>query len=318
MGNNYFVTGANGWIGLEVIKKLLCNGDNVKALVRTKSLELDELSVNFEKLSIIYGDLRNISLWEHHLNGIDKLIHLGAKVHSYVKTYKDAEDFTLINYIATKKLFIKAENVGISDFVFVSSVAVEDMNEKEVNLLENAYAKSKKEAEDFLIKSSKRSKIKISIVRPVTLYGGNDKGNFKRLYKLSRKNIFPIIGDGKNMKSVIYYKDFASALINVSKSSQSITGNVITIGTEQISIQEILDKYKKNRNVIIKIRISSKYLLKFAYLLKKINKKKSLKLIKQINTLSRSNMYCLEKGKVFLPKKLTYFNHVDFEKEYLM
>ena len=76
------VTGAGGWIGLELVKSLLTEGYTVKALVRKNNKELDNIKKYYnDKLHIILGDMVELDNWKDELYGVDSLFHLAAKVH---------------------------------------------------------------------------------------------------------------------------------------------------------------------------------------------------------------------------------------------
>lgn len=314
MNKNIFVTGANGWIGLEVTKYLLEENYVVKALVREKNTEIIQLTEKYTNLYVIEGELENQKKWNHEIEGCNTLIHLAAKVHSYVKSKNDVNEYDRINYEATKNLFLTAEKFNIQKSIFVSTVASMDLDESELNLPQFAYARSKKKAEQFLEKMNQKSSMQILIVRPVTLYGGNDKGNFKRLFRISNYKLFPILGDGLNKKSIIYYKDFARSLVNISISN-IFEKEIITIGTEEISILDIAYTFRKFQSFMVILKIPKvvvdsikKVLLVF--------KLKNLSIIKQMDTLTNSNVYSLTEGKKYLPINKTLFQEVNFNEEY--
>lgn len=317
MKENVFITGASGWIGSRLLEKMLINQFNITALIRKKNATHLELELKYRNLHFIESTLEKVDEWKQNLSDIDVLIHLAAKVHTYSKTKKEALDFDDINHEATKKIFIEAENFGVKRGLFISSIAVKDLNKEKENKIEYAYATSKLKAERFLIELNKTSNMLIKIVRPVTLYGGEDKGNFKKLYNLSRFNLFPVIGNGKNLKTIIYYDDFAESLLNIVKSSFFSKNEILTIGTETISMNEIAQQFKKNNKNLIVLKIPIAPLEMLLKILNLINKKMSLKLSRQLNTLSQSNVYELDEGSKYLPSKITLFKNINLKNEYI-
>lgn len=317
MKENIFVTGANGWIGNKFLEKLLLNQFNVVALIREKNARHEELEKKNSNLCFIEGNLEKIEQWQNSLSNIDVLIHLAAKVHTYSKKKSEALDFHNINSTATKNIFEVAENFGVKRGIFISSIAVTDLTKENEQKIEYAYASSKLNAENFLVEFNKVSNMEVQIIRPVTLYGGLDKGNFKKLYNLSRFKIFPIIGNGKNLKSVIYYEDFADALLNIMKESVSPDNEVLTIGAETISMNEIAQQFKKNNKNLIVIKIPLKPINCILGIISLVSKKNSLKLKRQIYTLSQSNTYEYQQNMRYLPKNITFFKNIDFKNEYM-
>jgi len=317
MKENIFITGANGWIGEKFLEKLLLNRFNVVALIRKKNTRHKELEKKNSNLRFIESELEKIEQWENSLNNIDILIHLAAKVHTYSKKESEALEFHNVNFTATKNIFEAAENFGVKRGIFISSIAVTDLTKEQEQKIEYAYASSKLNAENFLVEFNKVSNMEVQIIRPVTLYGGLDKGNFKKLYNLARFKFFPIIGDGKNLKSVIYYEDFADALLNIMREPFNANNEMLTIGAETISMNEIAQQFKKsNKNlIVIKIPLSPiNFMLKIISL---VSKKNSLKLKRQIYTLNQSNTYEYQQNMKYLPKEITFFKSVDFKNEYM-
>ena len=317
MKENVFITGANGWIGKKLLEKLLAKQFNITALIRKKNAESFMLEEKHNNLQFIEGDLEKVEEWKHGLNGVDTLIHLAAKVHTYSKSEKEATAFYAINFESTKKIFEKAEKYGVKKGIFISSVAVDDLTTEKEGKIEYAYASSKIKAERFLIDLNKRSNMSIQIIRPVTLYGGQDKGNFRRLYKLTHFNFFPIIGEGENLKSVIYYEDFAESLVNIMQEPISSTKEVLTIGAETISMNEIAQQFKKSNKRMIIVKLPVTPLRVILKIMNIVNKKFSLKINRQLNTLIQSNTYEYEENLKYLPSKITFFRNINFKNEYI-
>jgi UDP-glucose 4-epimerase len=107
---------------------------------------------NFQIISL---SLRNKSIAELNLNNADVIVHLAGKAHEMGpiddKTYFD------INYTLTRQLAEKAVEQKVSQFIYMSSTKVygdnvkEILNEQSPCNPEDAYGKSKLEAEKFLI-----------------------------------------------------------------------------------------------------------------------------------------------------------------------
>lgn len=316
MNGLIFITGSNGWIGKKLIEKLILKENQIKALVRKKDKKNFELEKKHSNLHFVEGDLENFEGWKHELKGVDTLIHLAAKVHTYSKSEKEAVEFNRINFLGTKCIFQEAEKCGVKKGMFISSVAVNDFTKEKEDRIEYAYASSKFKAENFLNDLSNNSNMTIQIIRPVTLYGGQDKGNFKKLYNLTRFNFFPIIGSGENLKTVIYYEDFAESLVNIMKEPISTKNEVLTIGAETISMSEIAQQFKKNNKNLIVIKIPITPLIVILKIIKLMNKKLSLKLNRQFNTLIQSNTYEYKQNLKYLPSEITFFKNINFKNEY--
>ena len=78
------VTGASGFIGMELIKKLLAEGHKIIGLVR-KNINIFN-SKSYENL-LVNDISQGVSI--SHIQKIDIVIHLAAKTHSQNNNYKD-------------------------------------------------------------------------------------------------------------------------------------------------------------------------------------------------------------------------------------
>lgn len=317
------VTGAGGWIGLELVKKLLEDGHTVKALNRSVNKNLIELKkIHNDRLLLIPGDMTQISEWESELRGIDYLFHLAAKVHSKPTNKDEENEFYLINRDCTKELFDKALENKVGKVVFVSTVAVYGKHGNKVIDInterkpETPYAISKNEAEMYGLELYEKYGFPISIVQPVTVYGGNDRGNFRKLYNLSQKGLSVRFGDGKNNKSVIYYKDLAFMIKNISQSNNT-NGKRIICGSESILYNNIINKIKSDSKLKIVIYVPTMISKLVINLLTISNINKLCNIASTIETLMNDNIYDFSNSIKYLDNECnTLFKNWDCKKEY--
>ena len=111
------VTGATGFIGSHIARKLVERGEEVKVLLRKTSntKNIDDLSI--EK---VYGDILDKESILNALQGCDTLYHSAGFV-SFKKTdYKKMED---INVTGARNVLSAAFEIGVKKVLFTSSVA---------------------------------------------------------------------------------------------------------------------------------------------------------------------------------------------------
>ena len=111
------VTGATGFIGSHITRKLVERGDRVKVLVRKTSNTKNIDSLDVEK---IYGDVGDIDSLKAAFSGCDKLFHTAGFV-SFKKS--DHQKMLDINVRGASNVLSAAMDVGVSKVVFTSSVA---------------------------------------------------------------------------------------------------------------------------------------------------------------------------------------------------
>ena len=111
------VTGATGFIGSHITRKLVERGDRVKVLVRKTSNTKNIDSLDVEK---IYGDVGDLDSLKAAFSGCDKLFHTAGFV-SFKKS--DHQKMLDINVRGASNVLSAAMDVGVSKVVFTSSVA---------------------------------------------------------------------------------------------------------------------------------------------------------------------------------------------------
>lgn len=300
------ITGAGGWLGSELTENILKEGNFVRAFVLFTSTRLNELKNKYvDKLEIIEGDICDDQLVNESLKDIDIVYHLAAKVHSLPKNKKDEEDFFKINTEGSKILFNNCINNNVKRVIFYSTVSIYGESDYEINSESKvnpvtAYGKSKLEAEKFGMKLFKEKGLPITIIEPVTVYGGDDVGNFEKLKSLSLKGILLRFGNGENKKTVIYYKDLISMTIKIANSNEAI-GKRIICGTEHISINNINEVFRElgnKRKIRFNINNSiSNFCVRTFNL---IGVSLTKKIARQITVLKSNNIYDLSEAKQYI------------------
>ncbi len=76
----YLVTGGSGFLGQELIKRLLAQGDEVVALARNEG-KLVELKEKFPKVEIVVGDIGDVFDVDRAMIGVNGVFHLAALKH---------------------------------------------------------------------------------------------------------------------------------------------------------------------------------------------------------------------------------------------
>ncbi|MCK4468842.1 MAG: SDR family oxidoreductase [Desulfobacterales bacterium] len=133
---NILITGANGFIGRALCKRLLADGYQVRGAVRgQEKTEVGGLrSAVYAKLRRArdVGGLRaevgNIGPetdWSEALDGIDGIVHLAARVHVMRESATDPlAVFRQVNVVGTERLARQAAEAGVERMVYISSVKV--------------------------------------------------------------------------------------------------------------------------------------------------------------------------------------------------
>jgi len=250
------ITGANGSLGTDLLSKLKDNKIVALALDQDDAHNLKKI----ESVEIIYGNICSLSdsFLQKHLSDIDIFIHLAALVH---QPSAPKDQYYKVNYEATKRLseaFNKYSTSPIKQFLFISTVAVygnyqsQPYNEKSNCLPDTPYGESKLLAENHLRESFTKSSLRCTILRPTTIYGGqNDKGNITKLVKIiSKWHIFPLFNQGKTLKSFVYIGDVAQAIVNC-LNNKAAFGQTYNISAPALSLKEIMKRLANKLGIIM-------------------------------------------------------------------
>ena len=112
------VTGATGFVGSAVLRKLIQRGHAVRALVRPTS---DRSNLEGLDVDIVEGDLLDAATLKPALNGCSGLFHVAA---DYRLWAPDPRPMFQANVDGTRTLILTAGECGVERIVYTSSVAV--------------------------------------------------------------------------------------------------------------------------------------------------------------------------------------------------
>jgi len=223
---NFFITGATGFIGKHLIKAI---DGNIKILSRSPLKDYESVICELG-VELIPKDA---------LNNIQTIIHLAGVAHNKFND-KNTDLYYKVNIDATIELANLAVKSGVKNFVFISSVKAggrsfdgSRVNEQDHFEPEGIYGKTKREAELRLLEISKISGMNITIIRPSLVCGPNVKGNLKKMFQGIKSGWFPPLPETNNKKSIIHVDDLVQAILLVLKDNR--TNGEIYIATDDVS-----------------------------------------------------------------------------------
>jgi len=137
-----FVTGATGFIGAHVARKLSERGDQVVALVRSpdKATALRE-----QGAELIEGDLSDTEAIERGVDGAEAVFHVGAMYKVGIPK-KDRESMYDANVGGTERVLDAAHEAGVPRILYVSTVNV--FGDTEGKVVDESYRRD--ESKGFL------------------------------------------------------------------------------------------------------------------------------------------------------------------------
>lgn len=214
MYKTILVTGANGFLGSEIVNRLLTAGHSVRATGQ-------EPSCSHSDVEYIQADITQAAQLSAVASGIAAVIHTAGLAHVFHRSEAFADRFFQINELGAENVARAAASTGVGHFILISSVSVYGPSTQglctEANLCrpEGTYAESKLNAEKRVASLARETGMAVTILRLATLYGEGDPGNVGRLMRNLDRGCFLWIGDGRNRKSLLYRGDAARACLAV-------------------------------------------------------------------------------------------------------
>ncbi len=240
--NNYelkptLVTGASGFVGWHVARKLLAGGCQVRALVRPGSV-IPEMGIE-----CVTGDLRDPGSLARAAAGCERLFHVAA---DYRLWSKHPADLYLSNVEGTRNMLTAARNAGVERVVYTSTVGcigiprggIGDENQPaSLDEMRGNYKKSKYMAEQVALEFAAAG-FPVVIVNPTAPMGDHD---FKptptgRIVLDFLKGAMPAyIDTGLN---VVHVDDVASGHLLACEHGKP--GERYILGSENLTLSRIL------------------------------------------------------------------------------
>jgi nucleoside-diphosphate-sugar epimerase len=250
------ITGANGWLGKGLVHSIVHGLDGVdqfsnKSFDKIRVLVLPDENVTAlqrisENIEIIRGDVRLPGDCERLVNGAEGavLFHTAGIIHP--RTIKDFYD---INLNGTLNVLNAAKNSNLKRAVIVSSNSPIGCNPVAGHLFDEEspfnpymhYGRSKMLMEQGIIRVQEEGMLETVRIRAPWFYGPFQPERQTLFFRMIRDGKGPIVGDGKNLRSMAYIDNLAQGLL-LAASKPIANGKVYWIADERpYSMKEIID-----------------------------------------------------------------------------
>jgi UDP-glucose 4-epimerase len=202
------VTGASGFVGLHLMKRLKVAGHEVRGVAR----------VARPACGVSAADILDERAMLLACEGMECLVHCAGYAHAMSRQGgTDAAEHWRTNFEGVRIAARAAEKMGVRRFVLVSSVkAAGDGGSTQVDESWDLepdcdYGRAKRAAETFL--QTELSRMEVVVIRLAMVYGPESRGNLERMLRLCEKGWFPPIPETGNRRSFVHVSDVADALL---------------------------------------------------------------------------------------------------------
>ena len=244
---NIMVTGGAGFVGTNLIKRLLKDGHNV--------VSLDNYSTGKEEnhqegCKYVDADIRDVIDFDYFMEDVDVVYHLAALARIQ-PSFKNPANTLEVGILGTMNILEWVKELENKPrMVFAGSSSVHS------GMMKNPYTFSKSVADDMCLLYKKHFGVEVSICRFYNVYGPHQLtegeyctvvGIFERQYK--NKETLTITGDGFQRRDFTHIDDIVDGLILTSENETCWDEIELGRGNNH-SINELADMFNTETTYI--------------------------------------------------------------------
>jgi uncharacterized protein YbjT (DUF2867 family) len=219
------LTGATGFVGRHLVKRLLVDGHKIRALVNRRSPD----SAPESQVVAVTGSIKNNKSLLSAFEGAEVVCHLvGLIAETRTQTFEE------IVAQGTANVVKACQESGVRRIIYISAIGTAaDAASK--------YHKTKFDAEQAVISSD----LEYVILRPSVIFGPGD-GFITMLERLIRMSpVTPVIGSGRYELQPLFIDDLVEVIVQ-SMTSDIGLGRIIELGgPKKLEFLEILNIIKQ-------------------------------------------------------------------------
>lgn len=296
----YLITGASGFIGPHLVRKIISEGHTCRCLVRSrkKAASLEHLGAE-----IIEGDITRPESLRNIARNMHCLLHLATLGHMSNFTVTEAM-FEAVNVRGTVNVMAEALKDGVPRVVHCSSVAAMGIC-SEVPATEESecrphhpYGRSKLKAEQEVLEMVASQGLPASIIRFSMVYGPGDPRDILRLTRLAQKGLFPKIGRRPKLTPLIHVSDAVQGILLAVEKGRP--GEIYLITNPQ---SEPFDRIRQILQEALGVRRLPLYIPEWSALLAAAMIEKSFSIMGKTPPVSRKNIESTLADRVFSTEK---------------
>jgi nucleoside-diphosphate-sugar epimerase len=231
------VTGATGFTGGALARKLVEQGNHVVALVR-KTGNINALQAL--GVELVYGDITDRAAVISAAENCDVIYHIAAvfRTAGHPDSYYEGVNTAGVQHVVDAAL---QHNVGRT--VHCSTIGVhgdvEDLPSNEESPFNpgDIYQRTKLAGEELFAKAMTAG-LPGSIFRPGAIYGPGDMRLLK-MFKQIRRGFFPLFGGGKNLYHLSYIDDLTDGIILCGEHPNAVGERFILCSNEYGTLKQL-------------------------------------------------------------------------------
>lgn len=230
-----FVTGASGFIGGALTRRLVADGWTVRALARSEAADVAVTALGAEPVA---GDLDAVSAMAAGIEGADVVFHAAA----HLGTWGDEADFIHGNVVGTHNVLAATRLGGAGRFVHVGTEAALLIGKPLVRVDETVplrpdspalYAHTKALAEQT-VRAENGDGLETVVVRPRLVWGVGDTTILPELEAAVASGRFVWIGGGRHRTSTTHVDNVVEGLVLAAERGRGGEAYFVTDGEDAV------------------------------------------------------------------------------------
>lgn len=251
----YLVTGGAGFIGSNIVKRLVEEGKEVRVLDNFSTGKRENLLPFLNKIELYDGDFTDIDVARNAVKGVDYVIHTGA-IPSVPRSIDDPISTNSANITGTLNLLIASRDEKVKRFVYSASSSaygdspVMPKEETMPTSPKSPYAIQKLVGEMYCQNFYKLFGLETVCLRYFNVFGPNQDPEsvysavIPLFIKKLQKGESPIIlGDGTTSRDFTYVDNNVDANLRACVAGSECAGEIINIACGyEISLNQLVEK----------------------------------------------------------------------------
>src|ERR1051325_2146272 len=221
-----FVTGATGFVGQEIVRRLHDAGYAIRILVRRKPLLRVDGFRGAMDAEIHVGNILDPLSLKDALKGTDAVIHLVGIISEFRQN-----TFENVHLMGTRNVVTAARDQGVKRFIHMSALGTRPNSV-------SRYHQTKWEAEEIV----RGSGLDFTIFRPSLIFGPRDMfvNTFAKIIRFSP--IVPILGRQDARFQPVAIDTVASAFVKALAEEKAVGQTFALAGPDTFTMSQIIDE----------------------------------------------------------------------------
>jgi dihydroflavonol-4-reductase len=234
------VTGATGFVGAAVTRRLVEEGRPVRVLVRDRG-KLESLGLAV--VDVVDGDITDRTVMDRALDGVDAVLAIAA---TFREPNLSDERYRAVNIEAVRILLELARTHAVRRIVHCSTVGIHGnvqgppATEASPVVPDGIYEETKAEGDRLARDLGQQLGLEVIVLRPTPVYGPGDTRLLKLFKMASKSSPLFMLGDGTAGYHLVHIDDLVDAFILALDGAGRPGEAYIIGGPEQPSLNDVI------------------------------------------------------------------------------